>query len=181
MVRGKGSLTFSHNLNNWSPRYNQNKKKDSCSTYHPFNVFFSITVYNFLTTGRKLQNVPFNFACLNFTLPLQLTFVVLGKLCQGNFRNFQESSESRFGGSEKDSDFLKISKQQHKLVPDYNRGKLAFYFLNNAAKTCSYELKILENIEIELVFQSKVFFSYQTHFFISTTVASVPLSLLFQH
>ena len=30
------------------------KKKNSCPTYHPFNVFFGITTYNFLTTGGKL-------------------------------------------------------------------------------------------------------------------------------
>ena len=53
---------------------------------------------------------------------------------------------------------MKIPKWQHKLVRDYKRGKLVSYFLNNAAKTCLYELKISENIDIEHVFQSKPFF-----------------------
>ena len=36
----------------------------------------------------------------------------------------------------------KIPKWQHKLAWDYKRGKLVSYFLNNAAKTCLYGLKI---------------------------------------
>ena len=35
----------------------------------------------------------------------------------------QESSKSRFGGSEKDRYFLKIPKWQYKLIRDYKRGK----------------------------------------------------------
>ena len=31
------------------------QKRNSCSTYHSFNVFFSITTYNFITTGRQLK------------------------------------------------------------------------------------------------------------------------------
>ena len=50
-------------------------------------------------------------------------------------REFQGSSEGRFGGSEKDLYFSKISKWQHKLVQDYKPGNLVSYFLNNAAKT----------------------------------------------
>ena len=65
---------------------------------------------------------------------------------------FSGSGENKFGGSEKDRYFLKIPKWQHKLVWDYKRGKLVSYFLNNAAKTCLYGLKISENIEIEHVF-----------------------------
>ena len=30
------------------------QKKNSCSTYHSFNLFFSITTYHFLTTDSKL-------------------------------------------------------------------------------------------------------------------------------
>ena len=37
------------------------------------------------------------------------------------------------------------------------RGMLVSYFLNNAAKTCSYGLKISENIEIGHFFQSRAF------------------------
>ena len=66
----------------------------------------------------------------------------------------------RFGGSEKGRYFLKIPKWQHKHVRDYKRGKLVSYFLNNAAKTCLYGLKISENIDIEHVFQSKAIFCH---------------------
>ena len=44
------------------------------------------------------------------------------------------------------------------LLVYYRRGKLVSYFLNNAAKTCSYELKSSENIEIGHFFQSRNFF-----------------------
>ena len=84
--------------------------------------------------------------------------VVLRKLCQGNFGKFQGSGESRFSGSENDRYFLKIPKWQQKLDRDYKRGKFVFYFLNNAAKTCLYGLKISESIEIEHVFEPKTFF-----------------------
>ena len=50
-------------------------------------------------------------------------------------KNIQRSSESRFGGSEKDLYFSKILKWHHKLVRDYKPGNLISYFLNNAAKT----------------------------------------------
>ena len=80
------------------------------------------------------------------------------KPCPGYFGKFQGSGESRFDGSEKDRYFLKIPKWQHKHVRDYKRGKLVSYFLNNAAKTCLYGLKISQNIDIEHVFQSKAFF-----------------------
>ena len=73
-------------------------------------------------------------------------------------RKFQGFGECSFGCSEKDRYFLKISKWQHKLIREYKRGKLASYFLDNAAKTCSYRLKLSENIEIKHVFQSKSFF-----------------------
>ena len=58
----------------------------------------------------------------------------------------------------KDCYFLKIIKQQYKLVRNFKRGKLVSYFPNNAAKTCLYGLKISENIEIKQAFQSKDFF-----------------------
>ena len=73
------------------------------------------------------------------------------------------SLESRFIGSEKNRYFLKISKWQHKLVRDCKRGKLVSYFVNNAAKTCLYGLKILDNIEIKHVFQSRVFFQLSSN------------------
>ena len=49
---------------------------------------------------------------------------------------------------------------QHKLIREYKRGKLASYFLDNTAKTCSYWLKFSENIEIKHVFQLKSFFHH---------------------
>ena len=46
------------------------------------------------------------------------------------------------------------------------------YFLNNAAKTCLYELKILENIEIEHFFQSRTFFHLSSYLHTSCSSAS---------
>ena len=53
---------------------------------------------------------------------------------------------------------MKIQKWQHLLFREYKRRNLASYLLDNAVKTCLYELKISENIEIKHVFQSKSFF-----------------------
>ena len=109
---------------------------------------------------RLLQLVASSCMCLPSLLVPSLlrSTQVLQKPCQGNFEKFQGSGKSRFGSSEKDRYFLKIPKWQHKHVWDYKRGKLVSYFLNNAAKTCLYGLKISENIDIEHVFQSKAFF-----------------------
>ena len=151
-----GLIKFPYNFERLAINHN---KKNSCSTYYSFNVFFSIITYNFLPTVQLL-------ACYNRCLPsllaftlllLRLTFAVLQKPCQENVGKFQEFCESRLGGSEKDRYFLKILKWQHKLVPDYKRGKLVCYFLNNTAKTCLYGLKISGNIEIEHIFKSKAF------------------------
>ena len=60
-------------------------------------------------------------------------------------RKFQRFREYRFRGPEKDYYYLKIPKWEHKLIRKYKQGKLVSYFLDNAAKTCSYELKISEN------------------------------------
>ena len=110
-------------------------------------MFFSITAYNFLTTGSKASVFHFCLSPLySYALPLQS---VPQKPCQGNFGKFQGSGESRLGGSEKDCNFLKISKWRDKLVWDNKGGKFFSYFLYFAAKTCLYGLKILENIEIE--------------------------------
>ena len=100
------------------------------------------------------------------------TFAVLEKPCEGNFGKFQEFGESRFGGSEKDHYFLKILKWQHKLVRDYKREKLVYYFLNNAAKACLYKLKIPEKLSMS--FSLKHFFISVA---ISTQVASAPLTV----
>ena len=53
---------------------------------------------------------------------------------------------------------MKILKGQHKLVRDDKRGKLVSYFLNNATKTCLYEIKVSKDIEIKHVCESKAFF-----------------------
>ena len=87
-------------LKHWLSKCNQNKqKKNSCSTYHLLNVIFSITTYNFLTTGKKLLLA--SECLLSFSLS-SLTFAALQKPCQGNFGKFQESGGSRFGNTEKD-------------------------------------------------------------------------------
>ena len=81
-------------------------------------------------------------------------------------RKFQGPGKSRFGGSEKDCYFLKISKWQHRLVKDNKQGEFVSYFLNNAPKTCLYGLKISENIEIKHVFQSKSFLHFISNLYI---------------
>ena len=75
-------------------------------------------------------------------------------------RKSQGFGESKFDGCEKDRYYLKIPKWQHELIRKYKQGKLASYFLDNAAKTCSYGLKIAESIEVKHVFQSKLFFHH---------------------
>ena len=87
-----------------------------------------------------------------------ITFAVSKKPFQGKSWKFQGSGNSRFGGSGKVRYFIKIPKWQQKLVWNYKRVKLVFYFLKNGAKTCLYGLKISENIEIKHVFQFKAFF-----------------------
>ena len=82
-------------------------------------------------------------------------------------RKFQGFGEWRFGGCEKDRYFLKTQNWQHKLIREYKRAKLASCFLDNAAKTRSYELKISENIEIKHAFQSKFFFHHIKFLYIS--------------
>ena len=52
----------------------------------------------------------------------------------------------------------------HELARYYKRGKLVSYFLNNAAKTCLYGLKISENTEIGHFFQSGTFFHISSNF-----------------
>ena len=115
--------------------------------------------------------MPSTYSCPYLTLDSSLlrSTQVLQKPYQGNFRKFQGSSESRFGGSKKDRHLLKIPKWQHKLFRNYKRGNLVSYFLINAAKTSLHRLKISKNIEFSL-----------KHFFdsvaISTKVVPVPLT-----
>ena len=71
--------------------------------------------------------------------------------------------------------FLKIPKWQHKLVREYKRGKLISYFLNDAAKTSAYGLKISENFQIKHAFLSKKYFFISVIF--STQITSARLRL----
>ena len=84
---------------------------------------------------------------------------------------FQGFGESRFGGSEKDRYYLKIPKWQHKFIREYKRGKLASCFLDNTAKTCSYELKFHRTLKSSMSFSLNLFFIKVTF---STQVASAP-------
>ena len=113
----------------------------------------SVQLVESCVASQQVPSTPFS----------SITFAALQKLCQRNFRKFHGSCKSRFGGSEKDCYFLKIPKWQHKLVWVYKRGKLISYFLDNAAKTCLYWLKVSENIKIEHVFQSKAFFNFSSN------------------
>ena len=165
-----GQINFLTILKDWLSRCNQNKRKTVAPPYHSFNLFFSVTTYHFLPTDSKLAiaiastcHLCFS-SCLHFTL---MHFIATQKPCEGNSGKFQESGGSRFSGSEKDHYFLKIPTWQHKLVRDYKRGKLVYYFLNNAGKICLYGPKISENIEIEHVFQPKLFFRFSSNLHIS--------------
>ena len=76
---------------------------------------------------------------------------------------------------------MKIPKWQHELARYYKRGKLVSYFLNNAAKTCLYGLKISENIEIWHFFQSRTFFHLSSNLhtsFLSAFKLWLKLSIL---
>ena len=140
------------------------QKKNSCSTYHSFNLFFSITTYHFLTTDSKLaiaRASAFRIcqcSCLHFT-PTHYICIHTETMS----RKFWEISRiqwEQFRGSEKDRQFFKISKWQHKFARDCKRGNIVYYFPNNAGKTCIYGPKISENIEIEHVFQPKAYFHF---------------------
>ena len=143
-------------MKDWLFRCNHNKRK----TVAPHITHLNCSLLLLLTVSFQLV-ASYNRcppSLLAFTLFLRITFAVLQKPCQENFGKFQESGESRFGGSEKDRYISKILKSQHKLAWEYKRRNLVFHFLNYAAKTCSYELKTSENIEIEHVSESKAFF-----------------------
>ena len=97
------------------------------------------------------SNLVWSLSHFHHPLVFAILFQQLQKPCQGYF-------QGSGGGSEKDHWFLKIPKWQHKLVRKYMRGKLFFSFINNAAKTGSYDLKVLRDTEIKYVFHSKAFF-----------------------
>ena len=116
-------------------------------------MFFIIITCNFLTSDFHLC---LSFHVNNFHLCLSSLLLFYGwSLIETIPRKFQGFDECKFGGSEKNRYFLKIPNWQHILIWEHKRGKLAYYFLNNAAKTCSFGLKFLENIEIKHFFQSK--------------------------
>ena len=98
--------------------------KNSCSTYHSFNMLFVIRVYNFLT----LRYIAITTKHLSSSLTESMSM------------KFQGSDKSRFGDSEKDRYFLSIPKREDKFIPEEKRGELVSCFLNDTAKTCSYGL-----------------------------------------
>ena len=111
--RRMGQIKFLLNFERLAIQIEPNKRTTVAPliSHHSFNKFFSITTYNFFTTGSKLATArAFIFPCLYFPLvpSLLCSTKVLEKPCQGNFRKFQGSSESKFGSSEKDLYFLKI-------------------------------------------------------------------------
>ena len=66
-----------------------------------------------------------------------------------------------------------------KLVRDHKWGKLVVYSLNTASKRYLHGLKLLEDIEIEYVFQSKAFFHLSNNLHASYLSAfKVQLSLV---
>ena len=110
-------------------------------------MFFITTTYNFLTTGQLV---------IVSTFHISLFLLLSYSLTETMPRKYHGSGNSSLGGSEKDRYFLKIPKWEHKLW-ECKRGKLVTYFLNDTVKTCSFELKISENILIKHAFESKVF------------------------
>ena len=100
----------------------------------------------------------FKSGIVSFIIYLFSYFYFNMNTCRNHANDISRSGASRLGGSEKDRWFLKTPKWQHKLVRKYRRGELFFDFINNAANTCSYDLKISRNIEIKCVFHSKAFF-----------------------
>ena len=93
-------------------------------------------------------------------------------------KKFQGFGECRVGGCKRYCYYLKIPKRQYKLILEYKRGKLALHFLDNAAKICSYELKIQENTEIKHVFQPKSFF-HQSIFLHTRCINAFKIALWF--
>ena len=157
-------------LKDWLSRCYQNKRKKVaphvthliCSLVLLFTISLKL-----ITNGTSAS--AFHLCLLSvFTSLLRITFAVLQKPCQGNFGKFQGSGW-RFW---KRSLFLKIPKCQHKFVRYYNQWKLDFYFLNNAAKTCLYGLKISGKIEIEHDLQSEAFFFTPEQIYMTSEVNS---------
>ena len=146
-------------MKDWLSRFNQTREKHLLHSFHITRLTWCLVLLLTISLQLVASYTMCFLSLLVFTSVWSLLShtQVLQKPCQGNFRKFQGSGQSRFGSSE-DCYFLNIPRWQHKLVWDYKRGKLVSYFLNNAAKTCLYGLKTSESIDIEHVFQSKAFF-----------------------
>lgn len=129
-----GQINFATVLKNWLSRCNSNKRK--IVALHITHLMYSLILLLSIS-------LLFIFACLSvFTSLLHITFAVIQKRYQENFRKFELSEKCHY--------FLKITKQQHKLVQITG-------VLNTKAKTCLYGLNVSEKIKIEHFFQSKAF------------------------
>ena len=97
--------------------------------------------------------MPSIFACLCFFL----TIAVLQKPCQGNFKDL-----TRVGLAflKKIVLFWRFKKSRINLLA--NTGEESWFL--NAAKTCSYGLKIPENTKIKRAFQYKSLFHLSSFF-----------------
>ena len=72
-------------------------------------MFLRITTHSFLTNGIKLYLASAFHLCLTFLHLSRIPVAVSPtKTMPGKFGKFQESGESRLGGSEKDCYLLKI-------------------------------------------------------------------------
>ena len=122
-------------------------------------MFFIINTSNFFATGSSLWQKPSIFTCLYFFIAA----AVLRKPCQEYFKDparvglavlknivifwkFRNGSVKLFGNTSEENWFL------------------IFYTMFNAAKTWSYGLKILENLQTKDFFQSKAFFHLRNFF-----------------
>ena len=138
-------------------RCNQNKRK----TVPPHIIYLICSLVSLRIISLQLVEAIATASAFHprlfsvFTSLLRVIFAVIQNPCHKNVEKFQEFGESRLGGSENDIYFLKTQKWHHKLVRNYKRAKLTSYLLNNAAKTCLYELNVSENIDSEHIFQSK--------------------------
>ena len=162
-------------MKEWLSRCSQTKEKQLLRSFYTTHLMWSLVLL--LTISFQLV------ASYSICLPSLLVFTSLWSLhfytvyrfyrnhVKGILGNFKDLVRVGLVVLKKIIICLKIPKWQRKLVWDYKWGKLVSYFLNNAAKSCVYGLKISDNVEIEHVFHSKAFFILVAIF---TQVASVP-------
>ena len=169
-------INFLKTLNYFLSRYNLNNRK----TIARYITHLMCSLVLLLITSLQLVAIYSHTECVfHFSLSFWLHFILTHlqsyrknvKKISGNFKSLVRVVLVFL---KKIVIFLVILRWQHKLVRDYKRGKLLFYFLNNAAKICSYGLKTSENIEIEHVFQSKAFFHLSGNFHKSCLSAFKP-------